>query len=864
MAEYDIYLVGDGSGPPIGIMQDYGLVIWVTGYDDTASSRAGTLTAADRLALGEYMDGGGRLWLISFETLWDSWTVWGDQSFIRNHLHVMSFGDGYDDQGMPTAVDGLQDDPITDGMHFDTTGPPPGLWDKSDKLANASDAPGIFYQYDFVKDRLTGPFNALRHSGKTKFVFMGFELTFIRMPADRALLTARAMDWLWGGASIQPGKGGVQGYVVPGGKAVYNITLASSEQRNWKVESIGPGTVPPGWEAKSSLSVVNGSPSQVLSPMGSLPFQLELSAPPDAPAGLVVNVSVVVRMAGSPGTISIATRTTVLPVAGVKLSSAEPVRTAEAGGEAIFMVSVTNEGNYDNQVNLSLRGEAAPWCQLSRSSLFISGGRNVFVQVAADLPTDVLAGAHNLTVKAETQNGTDTLQAQLGLTISVNTTRNLKIEGSPAGQVVNIAETLQTTISVDISNYGNHEETAIVAICATFGGWQQWSFTSQSRQMQPFEKARTVKLEVGIPASATAGYYNLTVRLGYQSGDQADKRNTVVELRVPDLSIFASDVRISPSKPSPRDNLEISVVVRNNGTAEARNIAVAFTLNDKQAGVARVNDAVQPGLTVTASVFCRGIRYGENLLRVSVDPDGAIPELTDENNQAELAIFGHQPDISIGAVSFQAVGRAQPRDNSTVTEGMVEVSAVIVNSGSYCIDVDNVDVNFSVDGVVFETRVVSVRAGSETVATALWFSKKGSHRIQVTVDPGRRIEESSEANNEAALPVNVLGAAKADVDIGQWIPLLVGIVAVVIVVGVLAYHTLRSKKSPSAPPELDRLRSFRAKQGSKHSCFKCGKPILGGSAYLKCDGCEARYHPDCASSGLCERCAEEEAKHEEE
>ena len=862
--EYDSYLVGDGDGPPLGVMQDYGLVIWVTGYDDLYSSRAGTLTAADRSNLAAYMDGGGRFMLVSFETMWDVWTVWGDQDFIINNLHIMSFSSADDDQGMPNFLDGLLGDPVTDGIHFETADPPAGLWDKTDRLSNASDSPGIFYQYDYAKDPLSGPFNGLRHNGKTKFVFLAFELGFIKMPDDRALLMRRALDWLWGGVVLSPGKGGVQGTATPTGNVSYNITLACEDERSWKVESLGPATVPPGWGAVCDMAVANGTPAILVSPAQPLALRLTVTVPAGAPAGSPGDISVAVRMVGSPFSLYIFTRTTVLPVSGVNLSCARPVQTAQAGEQLIFMVSVVNTGNQDDRFDLSLRGEVASWCQLSRSSLFISGGGGAFVQVAADLPQNAPAGGHDLTVRAQASNGTEPVRAELLLTISVNASRNLKIEGSPPGKVVNMAETLNAVIPVEISNYGNVEETAIVSLCATFSGWQQWQLSSPQRQMAPFEKAVTVKVDVTVPSTAAAGYYNLTVQVGYANGDVADRRNTVIELRVPDLAIFTSDVRLSPSRPLPGWMVEFSALIRNNGTADARNISVAFTLNNKTAGVWRVSEAVAPGQAVTASVFYRGIKHGDNLLTVSVDPDGALVESSKQNNLAELHVFGYQSDLSVGAISFHAVGRAQPKDNRSVSEGMVEVSAVIYNGGEYCLDADNVEVNFSVNGMVFETRVVSVAGNSQAVATALWFSKKGSSQLRVTVDPGNRIEETAEGNNEAVFTVKVQAKEVVSTDMGQWVPVIGGIIAVVIIATALAYRSVRSKGRPAPPPKLEGMRSYRAKAGSSRPCSKCGKPIEAGTGYLKCEECDARYHPECASAGICHHCAEREVGEEKD
>lgn len=864
MAEYDYYLVGDEPGPPLGVMQGYGLVIWLTGYDDASTSRMGTLSAPDRQNLGTYLDGGGRLWLISFETLWDTWVVQGNQSFATDHLRIKTFDEANDDDvGMPSPLDGVPEDPIADGLRFDTIGPPTGLWDKCDRLENASDSPGIFYQYNFNKDRLSGPFNALRYTGTFKLVFMAFELTFIRTPEDRATVTSRVLDWLWGGVALLPGAGGVSGSVAPGETRVYNITLANSERRSWSVESLGTGQVSPGWSAASTPAIVNGSPPVGLQPMGSVPIQLEVTAPAAAPAGSTGNVTLLARLSGSPGYISITTRTRVLPVAGVSLSCAQPVMNVSAGDEALFMVSVSNDGNFDNQVALALKGEAAGWCQLSRNALFLSGGGNAFVQVAANLPENVLAGAHNLTVGATMPNGTGVLVSELGLTLSVNATHGMKIEGSPSSATVNMAERLDARISLNISNYGNVGELAVVSLCATFSGWQQWRLASQNVQLLPFEKASSVDLEVGIPASAPAGYYNLTVRLGFQSGDLADKRNTVMNLQRPDLSVTAEDLRTSPARPSLRDNMELTVVVHNTGNAPARNFAAVFTVNDRPAGTQHMTDPIAPGLTSTALVLYKGIKYGDNVVKVSIDPDGSLLEMSKDNNVAELHFPGYQADLSAGAVGLRAIGRAQPAGNRSVSEGMVEISVQVLSIGSFALDVDNVTVCFTVDDIPVETRTVSARANSASTATALWFAKKGGHTIKVVVDPANRVDEVSDANNEVSLTVRVEGPASEPASLTEWLPLAAGIVAILLVAGALAYQSYRARPGRASSSGPEGMRTFWAKPASDLRCTKCGKPIPEGSSYLKC-GRDHRYHPGCAQWGVCERCADQGPAAEEE
>jgi hypothetical protein len=162
-----------------------------------------------------------------------------------------------------------------------------------------------------------------------------------------------------------------------------------------------------------------------------------------------------------------------------------------------------------------------------------------------------------------------------------------------------------------------------------------------------------------------------------------------------------------------------------------------------------------------------------------------------------------------------------------------------------------------------ENRTVSVRANSAATATALWFAKKGGHTIKVTVDPGNRVDEVAEANNEASLTVKVQGTASEPASVTEWLPLAAGIVAILLVAGALAYQSYRARSDRGSSSGPESMRRFRAKPASDLRCAKCREPIPEGSSYLKC-GRDHRYHAGCAPWGVCERCADGAKEAEEE
>ncbi len=857
---FDRFLVAnDGEGPPLVLMRSYGLVVWVTGYDDMYVSRTGTLGDEDRRNLASYLDGGGRLWFISFEAMWDVWTLEQDSAFVRDYLHVRTFDQPHeDDAGTPPTLEGLEGDPVTGGLDITTRTPPPGLWDKSDRITNSSDAPGLFYQYRYVKDPLTGPFNALRFSGEFKLVFFAFEFTFVNAPSDRALLADRVLRWLWGGVTLEPGAGGLSGQVVPGGNLTYNLSLVNTEPRQWTLDSLGSGQPPQGWVAGTGPSVANGTPAVLLGPGDSLDIKLDVRCPPGESSGTQVGVTVTARLSGSPYAVSITTISTVLGVAGVALECTESVRAAAGGEETSFTVTVQNTGNYDNRVNLSLSGEAAAWSRLGREYLLLTAGGRSFVQVTATVPDEALAGDHNLTVQGEAGQGAGRTVAAVGLAVRVNATRNLKIEKAPAGSSVNLAQSNRALLPVEISNYGNRAETVTVALVAGFKDHETWSLPETTVGLVPFERLHGVELELVVPQSAPAGYYNLSTRLSFSDGGLGDQRAVTVSVLRPDLALAAEDLRCSAQRPGLNDSVEFSAMVRNLGGAEVRNINVSFSLNGREIGRVLIHEWIMPQGAVQASLFHRGLAYGDNLLSATADPDGAVPDAARGNNLAEVHLYGYRPDLSAGSIGFRPVGRGPADSNRTISAGLVEVTAAVVNTGAYCSEAPNVEVNITIDGKLAETRVVSVGANSEAQASTLWVARPGTHRIRIQIDPGDRLAEGSEGDNSAELTVTVKGTgggASLPLDL---ILLLAGVVALVVVAAAFARQSIRARGAQPAEERLPAgMRLYRVKAGHGVTCGTCHKPILAGEQYYKC-GCDTRYHVGCAPSGQCPRCSGDE------
>lgn len=114
---------------------------------------------------------------------------------------------------------------------------------------------------------------------------------------------------------------------------------------------------------------------------------------------------------------------------------------------------------------------------------------------------------------------------------------------------------------------------------------------------------------------------------------------------------------------------------------------------------------------------------------------------------------GPRPDLTLGRDDI-ALSKEKVVGGDRVT-----ITATIRNTGG--VDASDVVVRFEVDGSPLgaDHTVGRIAAGGSRTASAVWNTKhlKGEHAITVTVDPGNRIDEASEANNSASRTVLVRG-----------------------------------------------------------------------------------------------------------
>ncbi len=176
---FDLWDVDSQGSPTDVYLQEHDVVIWNTGAATTQ-----TLTSMDETNLGYFLSGGGSLFLSSQGYLTDI-SIAND--FSTNYLHVADWTDNVG----TTEVEGVTDDPITDGLLFTLSYP---FSNASDNLETDSSAISIFTDVDTMEP------SALRYPSEGpsyyRVVFLAFPFEAVPYPAYRGVLMAKILNWL--------------------------------------------------------------------------------------------------------------------------------------------------------------------------------------------------------------------------------------------------------------------------------------------------------------------------------------------------------------------------------------------------------------------------------------------------------------------------------------------------------------------------------------------------------------------------------------------------------------------------------------------------------------------------------------------
>ena len=262
-----------------------------------------------------------------------------------------------------------------------------------------------------------------------------------------------------------------------------------------------------------------------------------------------------------------------------------------------------------------------------------------------------------------------------------------------------------------------------------------------------------------------AGELRLTVELDH-AGDvtESEEENNVATLvfhaEPPagvGLAVAHGDIVFSPDPAREGRPLGITASVRNLGSASARDVVVAFIEGDPASGGLEIARATVPvlGAGISAAVSVTWPRVSgpaDRQVHVVVDPEDAIAEPDEGDNTAfrSLSVLS-LPDLTVGSGSI----RIEPR--FPVAGQPTRAAVVVANLGEQ-------ETTFTVrllGGAVAGAgaplavdRELTVAGNGSAAASFEWIHEDATSVLTAMVDPSGAVEEASEANNRASLPVN--------------------------------------------------------------------------------------------------------------
>lgn len=178
---YDTWTVSSSGSPSAATLQQYPIVIWLTGNDYTS-----TLSSTDETNLTTYLNGGGKLFISGQDIGYDINT----DTFFANYLHATYIADD-------TNVTTLTGYDIMSGADVTITGGD-GASNQTYPSAIGLGA-GAVGLYDYTGTTYT--WGALRWAGAYRVVYFSFGFEGISAAATRATVMGNVLTWLEGGVA---------------------------------------------------------------------------------------------------------------------------------------------------------------------------------------------------------------------------------------------------------------------------------------------------------------------------------------------------------------------------------------------------------------------------------------------------------------------------------------------------------------------------------------------------------------------------------------------------------------------------------------------------------------------------------------
>jgi len=373
--------------------------------------------------------------------------------------------------------------------------------------------------------------------------------------------------------ALQVDKVGSSSKDVEAGKRVYysfEITNKGNAVDTFNLE-VDTSSLPDGWDASLDQDKVSnlGVDDNI-----TLTDVLVVKAPENAAADVETSIIVTISSDYNSSVNSTYTsRTTVLQnyepklaIEGVDTQSAKPEE------QVNFTIKITNDGNGEDDISLSLVGGNSSWGQLGDSAFTLSAGSNDTTTLRVTPPKDTEAkNGYTLIVKATSEDDTTSTTRNIFINVlqiyevSVQVSGDSSKKGDPGDEL---------TFEMTIKNKGNGEDTVSLSL---EGAKSSWGSIVDEVELTSGE-TKTVNLTVNIDDDATVGDNDIIVNGTSEDNPSAYDTGTV---KVSVNKQFKVDVVVSSQSGDPGSTIQYDVRIQNEGTG---NDTFTVNIDDYPAG----------------------------------------------------------------------------------------------------------------------------------------------------------------------------------------------------------------------------------------------------------------------------------------
>ena len=220
---------------------------------------------------------------------------------------------------------------------------------------------------------------------------------------------------------------------------------------------------------------------------------------------------------------------------------------------------------------------------------------------------------------------------------------------------------------------------------------------------------------------------------------------TNVDDELPDLVV--TSLYIGSDAPSPGEGVVIKATIANKGTIGAEDIGESIFVDGDHL-ISRGEYSLSPGASITRE-FEWVASEGSHAIKWMVDPEAQIQESNEDNNFRTIEIHVEDskiPDLTITRV-FVDKDVYEPGET-------VIIKAEVKNQGTGLAEGVR-DVLIVDERIVSDSDAYQLEPGQIVTRQFRWEAVAGTHTLGVAVDPGNRIEELNEDNNEKFVSVKI-------------------------------------------------------------------------------------------------------------